>query len=165
MKKTLISIMVILLMSACTPDQQDLTWNGLVLKTGTKCPAEPPQAGNCDEGEDPIVGWIKVDAVTKAPISVSEIQSCEGKKVTWKYEEKAFPKGDAPPFFIVFDPKDFPGQDPTKIPGSKPKPNRNSALNQELTINTRKMNTAPECLSYMIVSHKGVLDPVFIIKR
>ncbi|MGB7450975.1 MAG: hypothetical protein WBM36_02490, partial [Lysobacterales bacterium] len=73
--------------------------------------------------------------------------------------------GDAPPFFIVFDPKDFPGKDPTKIPASRPKPNRTNALKQELTIITRTIKNTPECLNYRVVSHKGVLDPVFIIKR
>jgi hypothetical protein len=162
MKKFLISLMVILLLSACTPEPADMSWNGIALKTGAKCADEPPPAEDCVAGD--VTALIEVDA-NGAPKSVSTIESCEDKKVTWKYEDDAFPNGDAPPFFIVFDPEDYPGKDPSKLPGSKPKPNQNNALNQELTINTRKMKNTPECINYMVVSYKGVLDPVFIIKR
>jgi len=163
MKKILISLLAILLLPACTPDSSvkpNLNWNGLNLVKGTKCPVAPTP-GDCVSG--PIEALIEVDA-SGAPTGVSSIQSCEGKKVTWKYKND-FTDGKAPPFFIVFDPADFPGNS-SYDPVSKAKPTPVNAQNQELTIHTRKMKDAPECLNYMIVSpDKGILDPVFIIKR
>jgi len=164
MNKIVISLMVILLVSACKtpqPGSPDSIWNGLNLVTGTKCPSTPPVGGDCVSGD--VVAEIDVDA-NGAPISVDAIVSCEGKKVTWKYKND-FPNGDAPAFFIIFDPSSFPGNSSYE-PISKAKPNSNNALNQELSIHTRKMKNAPECLNYMIVTpDKGVLDPVFIIKK
>jgi len=165
MKKILISLLVILLLSACAPVaqvQSDLTWNGLKLATDTKCPPTPPIPGNCAAGS--IVALIDVDA-NGAPIGVAPIESCAGKKVTWKYKNDV--AANAPPFFIVFNPDISPGGS-TYDPISKPKPTPVNATNQELTVNTRalKPGKTSECLNYMIVvPDKGILDPVFIIKH
>jgi hypothetical protein len=140
-----------------------LNWNGLNLATDTKCPVDPPDPGDCAAG--PIVAEIEVDATSGAPISVDAIESCEGKKVTWKYKNDV--AADAPPFFIVFNPANFPGNS-TYEPISRPKPTPVNATNQELTVNTRalKPGKTSECLNYMIVvPDKGILDPVFIIKH
>lgn len=167
MKKILISLMVILLMSACTPDQpvQMTTWNGLNLETDAKCAdVTIPPPDECTNN-DPITALINVDA-NGAPVSVAPIESCGGKQVTWEY---AVDVADAPPFFIVFDPAQFPGNS-TYEPISKPKPNPTNVTNQELRINTRAKkgpSTGPsECINYLIiVPDKGILDPVFIIKH
>ena len=161
--------MVILLLSACTPQLTDdtvtdITWNNLNLVTDAKCgevsiPSEP-----CDPNVK-TTALINVDA-NGAPVSVAPIESCGGKQVTWEY---AVDVADAPPFFIVFDPAQFPGNS-TYEPISKPKPNPTNVTNQELRINTRAKkgpSTGPsECINYLIiVPDKGILDPVFIIKH
>ena len=165
MKKILISLLVILLLSACAPVaqvQSDLTWNGLKLATDTKCPPTPPIPGNCAAGS--IVALIDVDA-NGAPIGVAPIESCAGKKVTWKYKNDV--AANAPPFFIVFNPDISPGGS-TYNPISKLTRTPDKKTNQELTINTRSLSAGKnsECLNYMIVvPDKGILDPVFIIRR
>lgn len=168
MKKTLISIMVILPLSACSPIQPnpaetDTVWNDLNLVTGTKCPVTVSTEPCQDQGD--TVANIRVDS-KRAPTSVDTIQTCATKKVTWKYEND-FTDGDAPAFFIIFDPKVSPGGS-TYNPISKPKPTPVNASNQELTINTRSLSAGnnSECLNYMIVvPDKGILDPVFIIRE
>lgn len=156
--------MVILLLSACTPKPADLTWNGLKLETDAKCADTTlPPPDQCAAG--PVTALIQVDA-NGAPTGVAPIESCAGKQVTWKYENDV---ADAAPFFIVFDPAQFPGNS-TYDPISKPKPNPQNVTNQELRINTRAKKGAPtdpsECMNYLIiVPDKGILDPVFIIKR
>ena len=167
MKKILISLMVIFLLSACTPDQPDqsINWNNLTLTKSSTCATFPvPPPDDCPDN-DPITALIQVDA-DGAPTGVAPIESCGGKQVTWKYENDV---ANALPFFIVFDPAQFPGNS-TYEPISKPKPNPQNVMNQELRINTRAKKGAPtdpsECMNYLIiVPDKGILDPVFIIKR
>ena len=165
MKKILISLPAILLLSACTPHSPGpsiSTWNGLKLETGTKCPV-PVTPTPCT-GIGDTVALIEVDA-NGAPTSVNTIETCASKKVTWKYKNDV--AGDAPAFFIIFNPEVSPGGS-TYNPISKPKPTPVNATNQELTINTRalKPGQTSECLDYMIVvPDKGILDPVFIIRK
>ena len=168
MKKVLISLTAILLLSACAPDQADqadqldLVWNGLKFVTGTKCPVTQTTEPCTSIGN--TVAQIEVDA-NGAPVSVNTIETCASKKVTWKYKDDV--AADAPAFFIVFNPDISPGGS-SYDPISKPQPSPVNATNQELTINTRALQPgkAFECLDYMIViPDKGVLDPVFIIKH
>jgi len=165
MKKILISLPAILLLSACTPHSPGpsiLPWNGLELVTGTKCPV-PVTTTPCT-GIGDTVALIEVDA-NGAPTSVNTIQTCASKKVTWKYANNV--AENAPAFFIIFNPDISPGGS-TYDPISKPKPTPVNAMNQELTLNIRSLEPGQdsECLDYMIVvPDKGILDPVFIIKR
>ena len=182
MKKVLISLTAILLLSACTSDRADkadkadradkpdIDWNGLTLVTDAKCGAVPlPEPGSCNpDNPGQVTALITVDS-NGAPISVAPIQSCKNGPVTWEYEAGAFPKGDEPPFFIIFDPTIFPGRG-TYRPISSLRANSN---NQELKINQTRAragnpndpNRPAECLNYLIVTPgKGILDPVFIIK-
>jgi len=164
MNKISLSILAILLLSACTPDPPAtsiLPWNGLKLATDTKCP-KTPAPYTCDYAK---VFEAKIEVDKGAPISVNAIQSCTSKKITWKYKDEV---KDAPPFFIIFNPKVFPGDRNKYNPISKATKIRGEVMNQELTINTGAWNQTdiPECLNYMIVvPDKGILDPVFIIKK
>jgi hypothetical protein len=164
MKKILISFLAILLLPACVPApqvQSDGVWNNLNLATGTKCPVTPTTVPCSGIGD--TVAQIEVDA-KGVPVSVTTIETCASKKVTWKYKDDA---ANAPAFFIVFNPDISPGGS-TYNPISKPKPNSANPTNQELTFNTRAMkgSGASECLNYIIViPDKGILDPVFIIRK
>ena len=164
MNKILLSLLAILLLSACTPDPpvtKNITWNNLNLVKGTKCKDTPPDY-TCDSTKV-FVAEIEVDKGT--PISVDDIQACTSKKITWKYKDDV---KDALPFFIIFNPKVFPGNRNSYNPISKPTRTNGDVTNQELTINTGAWNNTdiPECLNYMIVvPDKGILDPVFIIKH
>ena len=164
MKKILISLLAILLLSACTPDSSEMTeidWNNIKLNLGTKCPVSLTTT-DCDDIGDTVAN-IVVDS-NGAPTSVNTIQTCENKRITWKYTVNV---DDAPPFFIVFDPTVFPGNS-TYNPISRPTRDHGEVTNQALTINARALRGtgASECLNYMIViPDKGILDPVFIIKR
>ena len=165
MKKILISLPAILLLSACASvhlGHSNLNWNNLNLATGTKCPVTPTTVPCTGIGD--TVALIEVDT-NGAPTSVNTIETCASKKVTWKYKDDV--AADAPAFFIVFNPDISPGGS-TYNPISRPKPTRVNATNQELTLNTRalKPGKTSECLDYMIViPDKGILDPVFIIKH
>ena len=176
MNKILLSILAILLLSACTPDPPltaSLAWNNLNLATDAKCLATTPTYA-CDPAKE-LEALIDVDA-NGAPTGVNAIQSCEGKKITWKYKNNV---ADAPQFFVIFNPVVFPGKSGYD-PISKPMREHGKVNNQKVTINTRTWGSKhdddedddedgvvdPECLNYMIVvPDKGILDPVFIIKR
>ena len=168
MKKILLSILAILLLSACTPDPPAKSispWNGLKLVKGTKCPVPVTTKLCTDIGN--TVANIVVD-LNGAPTSVNTIQTCATKKVTWKYQDNVpKDKKNAPAFFIIFNPDVSPGGS-TYNPISKLKRNHDNTTNQELTLNTRALisGKTSECLNYMIVvPDKGILDPVFIIRK
>ena len=158
--KILIAVTVLVLLSACTPS---LTTTGetVTIISGTKCPATPP-TGTCPVGiPNNIDAFIEVNA-NGAPESVNDIDSCAGKKVTWTYKDN-YPAGDAPPFLIIFDPDVYPGNSYKVLSKSV-----DQGKNQEFTLNTRAVKSpdANECLNYdVMIPGKGLLDPVFIIKR
>ena len=171
MKKILISLMAILLLSACDQgrsvqsDQSNIAWNDLKLSAVAKCNNIPiPPPGAC-ANNDPITVLINVDA-NGAPVSVAPIiESCNGKQVTWKY---AVNVANPAQFFIVFNPAQFPGNS-TYDPVSIPLRDRGDIVNQTVSINTRAKRGASsdpsECMNYLIVvPDKGILDPVLIIK-
>jgi hypothetical protein len=68
---------------------------------------------------------------------------------------------------VIFDKAIYPGNGNNYKVLSSPKPSPNNATNQEFTLNTRaKKLPNGECLNYAImIPGKGLLDPVFIIKR
>jgi hypothetical protein len=159
--KFLITLMAVSLLIACTPEPST------VVLTGTKCMITTPVDGECAAGD--AVGLIKLDA-NGVPKSVSTIDSCEDKKVTWRYEKPYIGKDDdkAPPFMVIFDPAIYPGKGNNYKVLSKPTPNPVNPTNQEFTINTRALKEYEkgECLNYdIMIPGKGLLDPVFIIRK
>ena len=159
--KFLITLIAVSLLIACTHNPS------YVILTGAKCPADPVE-GKCDAGAGDPVGLIKLDA-NGAPESVNTINSCKDKTVTWRYE-KPYSGGEndkAPPFLVIFDPAIYPGKGNSYRVLSKPTPNPINPTNQEFTINTRALKGLEgECLNYdIMIPGKGLLDPVFIIRR
>jgi hypothetical protein len=156
--KFLFTIIAISLLSACASQ------SSVTVLTGSKCTSTTPTTGDCPSGD--VVGLIERDA-KGAPNSVNVINACEGTTVTWKYKD-VFPVGEAPPFLVIFDPDIYPGKSSSSYKVlSKPIPNTANFTNQEFTLNTRKLKgTDDECLNYAImIPGKGLLDPVFIIKK
>ena len=158
--RILLILMIVTLLSACCKSPTT-NLDSIKVITGTKCTTSTPTTGACPTA-DPV-GYIELDAQGN-PSAVNDINSCEGKKVTWKYK-KDYANGDAPPFLVIFDPATYPGNSYKVL--SKPKPSPVNAENQEFTLNTRKVKSADgECLNYAImIPGKDILDPVFIIKK
>lgn len=149
-------LIVTLLYACCEKSETELTTFKVI--QGAKCTDETPTDGTCPAGE--AVGLIELDTDGN-PSAVNIINACEDKKVTWKYKNE-YAGGDAPPFMVVFDPSIYPGKSYKVL--SKPTPD---AKNQEFTLNTRKLKGEKnECLNYAVmIPGKGLLDPIFILKR
>ena len=104
--------------------------------------------------------------VNGVPVSVSDVNSCEGKKVTWTYDPTSLVALGAPKFALLFYP-DYPGNNP-KSPYSEDFVDGSGYDNQEYSLKTKKLKKSdePECINYMvIIPTKGILDPVFIIDK
>jgi hypothetical protein len=159
--RILITITIVILLSSC--DKSVTNFDNFKVITGAKCTPTTPTTEACSAGD--AVGEIELDAKGN-PSAVNIINSCPGKKVTWKYK-KEYAGDDAPPFLVIFDPAIYPGNGNNYKVLSSPKPNSNNATNQEFTLNTRKVKSEEdECLNYAImIPGKGLLDPIFIIKR
>jgi len=158
--KFLITIIAILFSSAC------LSQSSVTVLTGVKCTSTTPTTGDCPSGD--AEGLIEIDA-NGAPKSVDVINSCKDTRVTWRYK-KDFADGKAPPFLVIFDPDIYPGKSGSSYQVlSKPIPNAANPTNQEFKLTTRRLRGTDgdgECLNYAImIPGKGLLDPVFIIKR
>lgn len=158
--RILTTLLIVTLLYACYEKTETELTTFKVIQ-GTKCTDETPTGGACAEE---AVGLIELDKDGN-PSAVNIINACENKTVTWKYKNE-YAGGDAPPFLVVFDPSIFPGNSNYTVL-SKPKPNANNAQNQELTLNTRKLKGEEnECLNYAVmIPGKGLLDPIFILKR
>jgi len=100
------------------------------------------------------------------PTSVADVNSCEGKNVTWTYDPASIDSLGAPKFALLFYPE-YPGKTP-KTPWSEDFVDGYGNNSQEYTLKTKKLKKSeePECINYMvIIPTKGILDPVFIIDK
>jgi len=100
------------------------------------------------------------------PTAIADVNSCEGKRVTWTYNPASIEDLGAPKFALLFYPE-YPGKTP-KTPYSEDFVDGYGNINQEYTLKTKKLKKSddPECINYMIIiPTKGILDPVFIIDK
>ena len=134
---------------------------GVQFITGTKCSDELSTSDSCKNST-----YYIVRDVNGVPQSVSNVNSCEGKRVTWTYEPSSLDALGAPKFALLFYPE-YPGNNP-KSPYSEDFVDGNGKDNQEYTLKTKKLKNSgvPECINYMvIIPTKGILDPIFIIDK
>jgi hypothetical protein len=161
MMKILVVILTLMLLMGC--GHQPLAARDVVPQflttSGVKCSAAVPNFTVTCSGD--VTRVIKLDS-NGAPISVDSITTCYNKKVTWTYEND-FPAGDAPPFAILFNPSEVPGNPSSVKVWSKPV---NSDKNQEFTLQTKRVVAEDLCINYDVyIPEKGILDPVFLIDR
>lgn len=130
--------------------------------TGKKCDDGWSATDECKNSTHYIIR----DAATGAPLSVTDVNTCEGKDVTWTYDPASIDALGAPKFALLFYPE-FPGNNP-KSPYSEDYVDGLGQDNQSFSVKTKKLKKAdePECINYMvIIPTKGILDPVFIIDK
>ena len=136
---------------------------GIKFVAGKKCSGDWSTTSSCKNSTHYIIR-----DVNGVPVSVSDVNSCEGKRVTWTYDPATVGEDalGAPKFALLFYPE-YPGNNP-KSSWSEDFVGGDDKNNQEYTLKTKKLKKSdePECINYMvIIPTKGILDPVFIIDQ